>query len=442
MPVTANHHLELAERLVDFGRKNGADQVEVTIGENTEFSVDVREGQIEKLLEADTCGLSIKVIVDQRTATASSSDLSQQTLHTLMQNTIKQATYAHQDTFAGLPDDHGETDSAEDLKIYDPQIPEMETRAKIALAKEAEKIALSDKRVTKSHGSGVTTIHGATTLVNSKGFSGSYKRTLIASGVYLQAGSGDHLFDEGWSDSTGTLADLWKPEQIAEKAVHRVTRLIGATKIKSQNVPVVFEPRMTAGLLGFLLSCVSGGNIYMKNSFLSDHLGKKIAGSNVTVVDNGRIPGAPGTRPFDREGVSTRETVIIDHGELKNYLMDTYSARKLGSRSTGNASGANNLYLQAGNTDPENVIKSVKNGLLLTGTIGFGMVPSTGDISRGAFGIWIENGELAFPVAEITISGNLGHMLRNVEIIGNDLTFRRSITGPTIKISEITVGGK
>lgn len=441
MAASQKTRLDLALELVEYGRRAGADQIQVSVNENTEFSVDIREGRIEKLLEADARGLSVKTIVDQRVATASSSDLSPDTLRALIDNSIKRARYANQDPFAGLPEYQKETDYP-DLKIFDPSVPEMKPDEKIKLAEETERICLADSRVAKSHGSGFSTLHGWSCLANSEGFSGSYSRTAVSCGVYLQTGSGDHLFDEGWYDTSCSLKNLWKPEQIAEKAVHRATRLIGAEKVTSCRVPVVFEPVMTAGLLGFLLSCVSGDNIYMKNSFLADCLGEKIADGRVTIIDDGRVPGAPGSRPFDREGVPTRETTVIEKGILKNFLLDTYSAKKLNSLSTGNASGANNFFLQAGDMDARDIIKSVDKGLLLTGTIGFGLVPTTGDISRGAFGLWIENGELSHPVAEITISGNLGDMLQNIEMIGDDLTFRRSVSGPTIKISEMTVGGK
>jgi PmbA protein len=199
---------------------------------------------------------------------------------------------------------------------------------------------------------------------------------------------------------------------------------------------------MAAGLLAFLFNCVNGSSIYLKQSFLEGKIGEKIGSDLVTVVDDGLIPGAAGTKPFDGEGVPARKTVVIENGVLKSYLMDTYASKKLGMKSTGNGSGANNFYLAAGTTKPENIVKSVDKGLFLTGTIGFGLVPTTGDISRGAFGMWIEKGELAYPVAEITISGNLGQLLKGIQMVGNDLNFKDSITGPTFKVAEMTVGGK
>ncbi|HDQ44625.1 MAG TPA: TldD/PmbA family protein [bacterium] len=433
--------LILAENLVAYGRKKGADQVQVSIGEGREFSVDVREGNIEKLTDAGLKSLSLKVIKEDRVATASSSDFSGDTLHRLVENAVSRAALSNPDEFAGLPDRDDVVVDADALDIFDPEILEIPADRKIAAARETEAVCLADKRVGKSFGASYGTYSGTSYLVNSNGFSGAFLRTSCYCGVYLQSGEGDNLFDEGWYDSARRLGDLMAPEAIGRKAVNRVTRLIGARKIETQNVPVVMEPRMTASLLGFLNTCVSGRNIYLKQSFLANKLGETVGNSAVMVVDDGLIPGAAGTRPFDSEGVHARRTAVIENGVLRNYLLDTYAARKLGMKSTGNASGAQNFYLQAGNQSPEEIIRSVDKGLLLTGTIGFGLVPTTGDISRGAFGLWIENGEPVYPVAEITISGNLGTILKEIDSIGNDLEFKRSISGPTIKVREMTIGG-
>ena len=328
------------------------------------------------------------------------------------------------------------------LQIFDPKIIELPPEKKIAAAKETEAICLSDKRIQKSYGANFGTYVGTTYLVNSNGFSGSYSQTSCSCGVYLQAGEGDNLFDEGKYDYSRNLDSLMEPEKIAKEAIHRVTRLIGARKVETQNVPVVLEPEMTASLLGFLSNCVNGNSVYLKQTFLADKLGEKIGTDLVTVIDDGLMPGVPGAKPFDREGVPVRKTPVIEKGLLKNFMMDTYAARKLKMKSTGNASGPNNLYFAAGKHTQEEIIRSVDKGLLLTGTIGFGLVPTTGDISRGAFGMWIENGKITYPVAEITIAGNLGEILHQIEMVGSDLEFKRAINAPTIKVREMTIGGK
>ena len=441
MNRTEKNLLLLAEELVFYGRKKGADQVEVAVGEGNEFSVEIREGVIENLIEAGSRGLSLKVILDQKVATASSSDLSRDTLNHLVDGAIERAKGSSPDSFAGLPEKERIPVHAKKLKIFDPKIANLPAEKKIIIAKTTESICLSDERIKKTYGSSFGTYVGTSYLANSNGFSESYSQTSCSCGVYLQAGEGNNLFDEGKFDFSRNLDSLMTPESIAEEAIHRVTRLIGARKVKTQNVPVILEPLMTASLLGFLYTCINGHSVYLKQTFLAEQLGEKISNASVTILDDGLMPGVPGAKPFDEEGVPPRKTTVIDKGILKNYLMDTYAARKLKMRSTGNASGPNNMYLIAGKSSPDEIIKSVDKGLLLTGTIGQGLVPTTGDISRGAFGMWIENGEVTFPVAEITISGNLGQILREIEMVGNDLEYKRSINGPTIKIKEMTVGG-
>jgi PmbA protein len=434
--------LRLAEKWVQAGRKDGADEIQVTVSEGNEFTVDIREGEIEKLLEAGSTAVSLKVIVDHRTATASSSDLSDVTLNALVKNAVQRARLSSPDPYAGLPDFEKPEIISEELAVFDPLVLEMPPERKIALARETEAAALADSRIKKSFGASFGTYSGSVALANSRGFSGAYRKTACSCGVSLQAGDGDNLIDEGWTDSSPLLKNLDPPETTARTAVHRVTRLIGARRVESQNVPVVIEAPAASGFLGFLAQCVSGNNVYLRQTFLAERLGQTVADPRVTVTDDGRLPGRPGTRPFDAEGVPTRRTPVLENGVLKNFLLDTYAGRKLGMKSTGNASGTNNFILAPGTATAEEIIRSVKNGLFLTGTIGFGRVATTGDISQGAFGIWIENGELAFPVAEITFSSNLAEILTGIEMIADDANPKRSVSAPTVKVAEMTIGGK
>jgi PmbA protein len=440
--MKAQNLLQIAEELVAFGQKNGASQVEVSINQGTNFSVDILQGNIDKLTEAVSKGLGLRVFVDGKVAKASSSDFSNETLHRLMLNAIVRAKLSSPDPLAGLPVKDSPTVDTASLRIYDPAVAEMAPEKKIAAAKETEAVCLADQRIKKTFGSSFSTHIGERFLANSNGFSSSFQRTSCSCGVSLQAGEDPNLFDEGWYDSSVNLLGLESPEVIAKKAIHRVTRLIGGKKVESQNVPVVFEPPMTAEILNFFSTCIGGNNVYLKQSFLAGKIGEKVGNDFVTIIDDGLMPGAPGTEPFDGEGVPSCKTVVMEKGILKSYLLDTYAGRKLGMKSTGNSGGPNNLYFAAGEFTPEQIIKSIDNGLLLTGTIGFGQVPTTGDISRGAFGIWIEKGELTYPVAEITISGNLAQLLRGVQMVGNDLQIKDSVSGPTIKVAEMTVGGK
>jgi PmbA protein len=437
--------MTLAENLVDIGSSRGADEVEVTILEGTEFSVDVRMGQIENLLEAGSRSLSLRIIKDQKTAHASSSDLDRTQLEILVTNAIRRAELASRDECAGLPQLGKKQIEASDLMLHDPEIPALDPQDKINLALETERIGLSDPRITNSHGASFETRVIRTTLVNSSGLSEEYEETFCALGLGLQAGDTNNRVEGSWSSAKRHFKNLESPEKIASTCVQRTVRQLHPRKIQTQVTPVVFEPPMTSWLLGFLFACVSGTAIYQKTSFLADKLDEKIAGREISVSDDGLMPGLLGTSPFDSEGVPSQKTKILDKGILKNYLCNTYAARKLKLRSTGNADGGgigfHNFYLHAGSSSPQKIISTLDKGLILIRTIGHGLNPVNGDISRGAFGLWVENGEIVYPVSEITISGNLGHILNSIETIGNDLEFRSPIAGPTIKISELTIAG-
>ncbi|MFC2164797.1 TldD/PmbA family protein [Acidobacteriota bacterium] len=438
-------HLDMAESLVSYGLKNGADEMEVTIVNGTEFSVDIRHGDIENLIEAGARSLSVKVIKDQKTAYASSSDLSKESLQKLVSRALKRAELSSADSYAGLPPNQKIDLDVDALSLFDPQIPELSAETKIRLAKKTESIGLQDKRIINSHGASFETRVVNTVLVNSLGFSQAYDETYCGLSLGLQAGRTDEIVEDFWSSGKRHFNELESPEDIAVKCIERTIRQLNPRKIPTQRVPVVFESTMTSWLLGFLFACVSGVSVYQKTSFLQDKLGEKIADDRITIYDDGLIPGLLGTTPFDSEGVPAQKTVVVEQGILKNYLCNTYAAKKLKLASTGNAEGTgvtpHNFYLIAGSTAPEKIISSLDKGLVLIRTLGHGLNPVTGDISRGAYGLWVEKGEIAYPVSEITISGNLGEILRTIEMIGNDLEFRSPVTGPTIKIQELMIAG-
>jgi PmbA protein len=254
-----------------------------------------------------------------------------------------------------------------------------------------------------------------------------------------------------WFSLARGLSGLEPPEEIGRIAAKRALRRLGAIKVETQKVPVVFEPRTARSLLDNIFEAVHGVAIYRNESFLAGKVGQKVASENLTVVDDGTIPRLFGTSPFDDEGVPVRRTTVIENGVLKSYLLNTYAARKLGLKTTGNASrgatgntgvGHGNLFIEKGVTPPEQIISGIPNGFYVTDLMGFGVNIVTGDYSRGAAGLWIRNGELAFAVSEVTIAGNLAQMLMQIEKIGSDLEFRSSTAAPTLLISEMTVGGK
>ncbi len=444
-PADTDRDLVLAERLVGFGRSCGADEIEVGIGESEEFSVEVRQGQIESLVEAGSRYAGVRVIKDKRTAFASSSDLSIEALERLIRGAVKRAELSQPDPFSGLPHLSIERVDPALLDIFDPEVGSLEARAKIHLARETERIALSDKRITNSHGAGFSTHVARTVLAASNGFSGTYAKTFCGLGVGLQAGDTDDMVEDDWHSSQIHFRDLETPETIARTAIERTVRQLHPRRIPTRRIPVVFEPPMTASLLGFLFGCVSGSAVYQRTTFLADKLGQRIGRPGLTIVDDGLMPRRIGTGPFDSEGVPAQRTVVVDDGILKSFLCNAYASRKLGLPMTGNADGGgvgpNNFYLEPGPHSAADILRSCDGALLLIRTLGHGLNQVTGDISRGAFGLWIENGEIAYPVSGITIAGNLGEILNGIEMIGSDLEFRSSISGPTIKVAEMMVSG-
>jgi PmbA protein len=442
---TQQAHLDLAEKCVSYGLKKGADQVEVTILDGSEFSVDIRHGEIENLIEAGSRNLSAKVIKDQKTAYASSSDLSDEALRKLLSRAVQRAELSSPDPYAGLPPKPKIDRDASVLSLFDPRILTLSPAEKIDLAKKTERIALQDKRITNSHGSSFETRVIKTTLANSQGFFTAYDETYCGLSLGLQAGRTDDIVEDYWASSKRHFDQLESPEEIAAKCIARTVRQLNPRKIPTQRAPVVFESTMTSWLLGFLCACVSGVAVYQKTSFLQDKLGEKIADDRITIHDDGLIPGLLGTTPCDSEGVPTQKTVVVEQGFLKNFLCNTYAAKKLKLRSTGNAEGISvsphNFYLAAGSVSPDKIISTLDKGMILIRTLGHGLNPVTGDFSRGAFGLWVEKGEIVYPVSEITISGNLGEILRSVDMIGSDLEFRTPVCGPTLKIRELMIAG-
>ncbi len=361
---------------------------------------------------------------------------------------MRRAELGSPDEFAALAPLSKERVDAAALKLYDPAIAGLDSATKIALARETERAALRDKRITNSYGATFASNEIRSVLALTNGFIGEYEQTYCGLGVGLQAGDTDNRVEDSWSSSKRHFKELETPEEIARKAVERTVRQLKPRKIRTQNVPVIFEPTQTAWLMGFLFGCVTGTAVYQKSTFLAGKLGQRIGNERVTVLDDALMPGALGSHPFDSDGLPCRKTVVVEKGVLKSYLCNIYAARKLGLASTGSADGGGvgpgNFYLEPGPAAvaQKDIIAGTKKGLLLIRTLGHGLNSVTGDISRGAFGLWIEDGAIAYPVSEITISGNLGRVLGSIEAVGTDLEFHSAVTGPTVKVAELTVGGE
>jgi PmbA protein len=442
----------VATEVVERAIKAGATAADAIAREDTEFSTVVRLGQVETLKEAGSRGLGLRVFVGRRTASTYSSDFTREGIEKMVQGAIELARVTSEDPFAGLPDPGQLGALSTNLKLYYEDVYSLPPSERIEYARRAERAALdSDPRLTNSDGGTFDVSTGHKVLANSLGFVGESRRSYcsIAAIPIAQAENGVMQRDF-WFSVARTLARLESPEEVGREAARRTLRRLGARKVASTKVPVVLDPLVAGSILDNISDAVSGDAIYRQSSFLVGMLGQKIAADSINVIDDGTMLGGFGSTPFDGEGVPTRRTPIIENGVLRSYLLNTYTARKLGLETTGNASrglagnpgiGSGNFFLQPGRKTPQQIVGEIKSGLYITEFLGFGVNAVTGDFSRGASGLWIENGELTYPVEEITVAGNLKEMLKNISEIGNDLEFRGSTASPTIRIDGMTIAG-
>ncbi len=452
MSATFDQLPELAAETIRQALAAGATDAECTISEGDEFSVNVRMGEVDTLKEAGSRGAGLRVLIGKRMGASYTSDLTPDGIGQMVRSAIDLAGLTTEDPHAGLPDADALGSLKGDLQLYYAETASIPTEEKIDAARRAEAAALAlDKRITNSEGGSFDSNVGGRVFANSRGFLGAYRSSYCSITAVPIATLDGAMERDYWFSLARRRSELEDAESVGRKAAERSLRRLGAIKVETQKVPVVFEPRMARSLLGNIFEAVDGRSIYRDASFLAGKLGEKIAVDNFTLIDDGTIPGLFGTSPFDDEGVPTRRTPVIENGVLKNYLLNSYTARKLGMKTTGNASrgitgnagiGHGNFYLEAGTRSPEEIIRGVKNGFYVTELIGSGVNTVTGDYSRGAVGIWIRDGELAFPVSEVTIAGTLQEMLTGIAEIGNDLEFRGSVSAPTIKIGEMTVAGR
>jgi len=441
----------LATDLLNRAKKQGASEADVVVADGETFSVQVRLSAVDRLTKAREKRLGLRVFFGKRSASASTSDFSRESLDRLVSDTCALAKAVVEDDQSGLPDKNLMAEDLPDLDLYDPT--RLETEAQIELARRAEAAALAaDPRITNSEGAEFDSSSGRILLGNSHGFLGDYRSSTFSVSVspIATAPDSDSMQQDSWYAVRHRFARLDSPESVGQEAARRAVRRLGAKKLSTRRAPVVFDQEMAASLLGNLCHAASGYALYKGASFLIGQLGKQLAPDFVTIYDDGRLPSGLGSRPFDGEGLPTRKTTVVERGVLTSYLLDTYSGRKLGLASTGNASrgvgespsvGATNFYLVPGTTGPSEIIRSVREGLFVTELIGFGVNMVTGDYSRGAAGFWIEHGELAYPVEEITIAGNLKQMFADIEMVGSDLEFRSRIASPTLKIREMMIAG-
>jgi PmbA protein len=443
----------LASDVIRRAMQSGATAAECVVREGDEFSTVVRLGQVETLKESGARSIGVRVFFGQRAASTYSSDLSAAGIDRMLKSALELAKITSEDPFAGIPEASQLGQLTTPLDLYHEDVYSLSGSDRIDYARRAEKAALdSDPRIKNSEGGSFDAATGRKVLANSHGFIGEYRRSYcsVAAVPIAQDESGAMQRDY-WYSVARSLAKLESAEQVGKEAARRTLRRLGARKVKTAHVPVVLDPMVARSMIEHIFEGVNGDSVYRGASFLAGKLGEQIAGANVTVIDDGTMPGGFGTSPFDGEGIPTRRTVVVENGVLRSYLLNTYTAKKLKLETTANASrglagtpgiSPGNYFLQPGAKTPQQIIGEIKDGLYVTEFLGHGANLVTGDYSRGASGLWIVNGELAHPVEEITVAGNLKDMFKNISEIGTDLEFRGSIASPTVRIDGLTVGGE
>ena len=446
--------VDLGQSVVERARAAGADVAEASVHSGSHLSVKVRMREPELVEEAGSKALGLRVMVGKRVAATYTSDLSEAGQQLLIEDALELAKLSEPDEFAGPPEPSALSDPSDwaSLDTFDAAVGDVSADEALARALAGEAAAFEyDPRITNSEGGSFTRARGASALVTSGGFAGSEAGTyasLVVTPVADDEG-GKKRRGYHWSASRH-YGELEASDAVGEEAARRTLDQLGAQKLPTQELPVVFDKDAARSILGLLAGCVLGGSIWRKSSYLVDRVGTKVASDLVTVVDDPLLVGGPGSRAFDGEGLLSRRNVVVQDGVLQTYLLDTYSARKLGLKSTGSASrspsgglsaSTSNLSLHPGTMTRDELVADTPRGLYVTGMMGFGFNSVTGDFSRGASGFLIENGELGHPVSEVTISLNLDELLQRIDAVANDLDHRTSVTSPSFRVASMTLAG-
>jgi PmbA protein len=437
---SADNLREIATSVLDYAKARGATSAETETSEGFGQTVTVRRGEVETIEYNRDKGMGVTVYVGQQRGHASSSDFSPQAVKDTVDAALSIARFTAPDDCSGLADPELIARDIPNLDLYHPW--DLPVERAIELAKIAEDAGFAvDKRISNSEGATASTQESQFVYANSLGFIGGYPNSRHGIWCSLIAGKGDAMQRDDWYETTRDPLDLAPPDLVGRRAGERATRRVGARKIATTQAPVLFEAPIASSLLGHFVSAVSGGSLYRKSSFLLDSLGKEIFAPLVQISDLPHVPKGLASSPFDEEGVATRSRDVVKDGVLQGYFLGTYSARKLGLRSTGNAGGNHNLVLKDTGDDFPALLKKLNNGLLVTELMGQGVNQVTGDYSRGAAGYWVENGQIAYPVQEITIAGNLKAMFRAIAAVGTDVLRRGSRQCGSILIERMTIAG-
>ncbi len=430
---------QITQDVLKLAKTAGASSAETETSFGTGQNVSVRLGETENIEYNRDKGVSVTVYFGQQKGSASTSDLTPQALKDTIDAACNIAKYTAKDAFCGLADAALMATDIPDLDLNHPWLISVDEAIKMAKCCEAAALAVDKKRITNSEGAGISCSDGVFAYANSHGFVGGYASTRHSMSCSVIAEENDAMQRDYWYTSARDFADMETAEYVGKLAGERTIRRLGAKPIQTGNYPVLFEAPLASGLISSLISAISGGSLYRKSSFLLDSLGKPIASSLLNIEELPHLKKGNASSPFDGEGVATKSRKLVENGVLQGYVLSSYSARKLGMQTTGNAGGSHNLIVQSTGQNFAEMLKLMGTGLLVTEVLGHGLNMVTGDYSRGAAGFWVENGVIAYPVEEITIAGNMADILKNIVAIGSDVNKQSSKQTGSILIERMMV---
>jgi len=432
---------QLARDMLQYAKKQGATAASAEVSDGFGQAVTVRQGEVETIEYNRDKGIGISVFIGQRRGNAHTSDFSPQAVRDTVDAALSIARHTAIDDCAGLPEKELLATEFPDLDLYHPWLLNVEQA--IELARECEQAAFArDKRINNSEGASVSVHEAQFVYANSLGFIGGYPTSRHSVSCSVIAGKGSAMQRDYWYTEAREASEMLKVEEVGRIAAERTLRRLKARKLGTMQVPVLFEAPVAASLLGSFVGAVSGGSQYRKSSFLLDQLGQQVFSSNIHIDDVPDIPRGLASGTFDDEGVQTQRRAIIEKGVLQGYFLGSYSARKLGMKSTGNSGGNHNLIVRPGELNFDGLLKKMGRGLVITELLGQGVNAVTGDYSRGAAGFWVEHGEIQYPVEEFTIAGNLKDMYRHIAAVGNDVLVQGSRQCGSILLENMMVAGQ
>lgn len=433
--------ITIIEQILNIARTSGATAAEADIGTGNGLSVTARMGDVETIEHQRDKGLSVTVYLGKQKGNASTTDFSGDAVKSTVEAACTIARNAGTDEYSGLLDPAYLSGEVPDLDLYHPWDISPEEAKELVI--DCERIAReADIRISNSDGATLNTYYGTHIYGNSNGFIGGWNWSSHSIDCNVIADQNGNMQRDGWYTKARDRSALQSPRDVAEEAARRAVARLGARKLSTRNVPVIYEAPVAASLISSFVSAVSGGAQYRKASFLLGKLGQQIFAPHIDIHERPHIPRGIGSVPFDNDGMATRDRTLVAEGVLQGYVLSAYSARKLGMEPTGNAGGVHNLIVEHGDSDLNSLIKEMNTGLLITELIGFGVNLVTGDYSRGACGLWIENGEVQYPVEEITVAGNLADMFKHIAGVGADVDRRKNILTGSILIESMMIAGQ